>query len=48
MAASGFIVILQHLEIGMSPIIHDNDFAVKNSLKSELLERVHNRRELFV
>ena len=35
MASSGFLVILQHLEIGVPPFIHDNNFAVQNGLKSE-------------
>src|SRR6266702_6779279 len=34
MASSGFLVILQHLEIGVPLIVHDDDFAVQNSVKS--------------
>ena len=40
MAATGFQVILQHLEIGMAPIVHDDDFAVQNGIESEFPERV--------
>ena len=48
MAASGFLVILQHLEIRLSPIIHYNDFAVQNSLKSEFPQRLRDRGKPLV
>ena len=48
MAASGFPVILQHLEIGMSLIIHDDDFAVQNGLESEFPQRLRNGKKLLV
>ncbi len=43
MAAAGFWVILQHLEIRRSLIIHHHDFAVQNRLKSAFLQRLGNR-----
>ena len=48
MTASGFLVMLQHLKIRMSLVIHDNDFAVQNSIKSEFPKRLRNGRKLFV
>src|SRR4030066_310654 len=46
--ATGFLVILQLLEIRLSLIIHNDDFAVQNCLKSEFLQRLGNREELLI
>src|SRR6266702_2395650 len=48
MTASGFLVILQQLEIGMAPIIHDDNFAIQDGLKSEFAQRVHDGSILLV
>src|SRR5512135_3365796 len=48
MAAAGFLVILQHLEIRPSLVVHDDDFAVQNHLKAEFLQRLSNGGELLV
>ncbi len=48
MTASGVLVMLQHLEIRTSLVIHDDDFAVQNSVKSEFPQRLCNGRKLFV
>ena len=45
MADSGFLVILQHLKIGLPPIVHDDDFAVENGLEPELPQRLQNGRK---
>ena len=47
-ATAGFLVILQHLEIRASLIIHTDDFAVQNRVKPKFLQGCHHRGKLFV
>jgi len=39
MAAPGVLVMLQHLKIRTSLVIHENNFAVQNSVKSAFPKR---------
>src|SRR5271157_1168470 len=47
MTSSRFLVILQHLKIRAPLIVHHNDLAIQNSLKSEFSQRVRNRSKLL-
>ena len=48
MPAAGFLVILQHLEVRASLSIYDDDLAVQNRCKSAFLQRLGNRKKLFI
>jgi hypothetical protein len=48
MTATGVLVMLEHLKIRTPLVIHDNNFAVQNSVKSEFPQRVYNGEKLFV
>src|SRR3990172_9901107 len=48
MTASGVLVMLERMEIRASLVVHDDDFAVQDRVKSEFSQCFHNGKELFV
>src|SRR5512139_2914370 len=48
MATSVVLVMLQLLKIRAALVVHDDNLAVQNCVKSEFPHRLHNRKKLFI